>query len=158
MQCFQDCMKHSPTGYILVHKTNLKKSQSVFFDYCCCSVAKSCPTLCGPMDCSMPGCRVLHYLPEFAQTHVHWVNDATQPFHLPLPASLPALNLSRHNGPFQLVGSLHQVAKVLELQLQYQSFPWIFRIDFLYDWLVWSSCCPRDSQEFSPSPQFKSII
>ena len=55
------------------------------------------------------------------------------------------------------VGYLHQVAKVLELQLQYQSFQWIFRIDFLYDWLVWSPCSARDSQESSPSPQFKSI-
>ena len=59
-------------------------------------------------------------------------------------------------GIFQWVSSSHQVAKILELQLQYQSFQWIFKIDFLWDWLVWS-CCPRDSQESSPEPQFKSI-
>ena len=53
--------------------------------------------------------------------------------------------------------SLHQMAKVLELQLQCQSFQWIFRIVLLWDWLVWSSCSPRDSQESSPAPQFKSI-
>ena len=48
---------------------------------CCCSVAKSCPTLCGPMDCSTPGSPVLHHLPEFAQTHVYWVDDIIQPSH-----------------------------------------------------------------------------
>ena len=58
---------------------------------------------------------------------------------------------------FSSVGFLHQVAKVLEFQLQHQSFQWIFRTDFLYDWLVWSACSPRDSQESSPTPQFKSI-
>ena len=58
---------------------------------------------------------------------------------------------------FQWVGSSHQVTKILQLQIQHQSFQWIFRIDFLEDWLVWSLCCPRDSQESSLAPQFKSI-
>ena len=71
------------------------------------------------------------YLPEFAQTHVQWVGDAIQPSHLLFLPSLPAFNLSQHQDLFQWVGSLHQVAKVLELQLQQQSFPWIFRVDFL---------------------------
>ena len=74
-----------------------------------CSVAKSCPTLCDPVDCSMPGYPVLHYLPEFAQTHVHWVADATQPSHPLSPSFPPALNLSQHQGLFQWVGSLHQI-------------------------------------------------
>ena len=69
--------------------------------------------------------------------------------------SLPTFNL--HQGLFQWVSSSHQVAKVLELEFQHQSFQWMFRVDFLYDWLVWSPCCPRDSQEFSPAPHFKSI-
>jgi len=60
-------------------------------------------------------------------------------------------------GLFQGVSSSHQMAKVLEFQLQHQSFQWIFRTDFLYDGLVWSPCSPRDSQESSPTPQFKSI-
>ena len=90
----------------------------------CCSVAKSCPILCHPMDCSMAGFPVLHYFPEFAQIHVHWVGDAIQSSHLLLPTS-SALNLSQPQGLFQWVGSLHQVAKILELQLQYQSFQWI---------------------------------
>ena len=73
--------------------------------------------------------------PEFAQTHVHWVSDAIQPFHPLSPPSPPALNLSQHQGLFQWVGSSHQVAKVLELQLQHQSFQWIFRVDsFRIDW------------------------
>ena len=62
------------------------------------------------------------------------------------------------SGSFQWVSSLHQVAKVLELQLQHQSFPWIFRTDFLLDGLVGSPCCPRDSQESSPTQQFKSVL
>ena len=95
-------------------------------------VAKWCPTLCDPtMDCSMAGFPVLHQLPEIAQTPVHWVSDAIQPSH-PLPSpSPPAFNHFQHQGLFQGVSSLHQVAKVLELQLQHQSFQWIFRIDFL---------------------------
>ena len=63
---------------------------------CCCPVAKSCLTLCNPMDCSIPGFPILHSLPEFAQTHVHWVGDAIQPSHVLSPPSPPALNLSPH--------------------------------------------------------------
>ena len=122
-----------------------------------CSVTKSCLTLCDPTNCSMPGFRVLHYLPEFALTHVHWVSDAILPPH-PLSSLSPlSLNLSQHQGLFQWVRSSLQVAKVLEFQLQHQSFQGIFRIDFLWDWLVWSPCSLRDSQESSPTPQFKSI-
>ena len=61
------------------------------------------------------------------------------------------------SGYFPWVGSSQQVAKVLELQLQHQSFQWIFRVGFLLDGLVWSPCCPRHSQESSPAPQFESI-
>ena len=109
------------------------------------------------MNCSTPGLPVHHQLPESTQTHVHRVSDAIQPSH-PLPSpSLPALNLSQIQGLFQWVSSLHQVARVLELQLQHQSFQWIFRTGFLSDGLVGSPCCPRHSQESSPTPQFKSI-
>ena len=85
---------------------------------CCCSVTKSCPPLCKPMNCSTPGFSVLHYLPEFAQTQVHWVSDAIQPSHPLLSPSLLALNISQHQSFFQRVSSSHQVAKTLELQLQ----------------------------------------
>ena len=71
--------------------------------------------------------------------------------------SPPAFNLSQHQGLFQGVSSLHHMAKILEFQLQHQSFQWIFSIDFLYDGLVGFPCSPRDSQESSPTPQFKSI-
>ena len=87
--------------------------------------------LCDPMDCSAPGFPVLLHLQEFALTHVHWVRDAIQSSHPLLPPSPPALNLFQHQGHFQWVSSSHQVAKVLELQLQHQSFQWIFRVDFL---------------------------
>ena len=101
---------------------------------CCCSFSQSCLTLCEPMDCSMPGFPVFHYLLEFAQTHVHWVSDAIQPSHPLSSPSPPAFNLSQHQGLSQWVGSSHQVAKVMELQLQHQSFQWIFRIPFRIDW------------------------
>ena len=96
-----------------------------------CSVAQSCPTLWDPINCSTPGFPVLHHLLELAQTHVHWVGDAIQSSHPLSSPSPPALNLSQHQGLFQGVSSSHQVAKVLEFQLQHQSFQWIFRVDFL---------------------------
>ena len=109
----------------------------------CCCVIKSCSTPGDPMDCSMPGFSVRHHLSEFAQTYVLWVSDAIQASH-PLPPPCPlALNLSQHQGLFQWVSSWHQVAQGLELQLQHQSFQWIFRVHFLSDWLVWSPCSPR---------------
>ena len=121
------------------------------------SVTQSCLTLCDPMDCSTPGIPVHHQLPEFTQTHVHWVGDAIQPSH-PLPStSPPALNLSQHQGLFLWVSSSNQVTKVLEFQLQHQCFKWTLRTDLLQDGLVGSPCSPRDSQESSPTPQFKSI-
>ena len=76
------------------------------------SVTQSCPILCKPMDCSMPGFPVHHQLPKLTQTHVHWAGDAIQPSH-PLLSPSPALNLSQHQGLFQWVSSSHQVAKVL---------------------------------------------
>ena len=66
-------------------------------------------------------------------------------------------DLSQYQDLFQWVSTSNQVAKVLELQLQHQSFQWIFRSDFLSDWLVWSPCSPRDAQESSPTSQFESI-
>ena len=95
------------------------------------SVTQSYPTLCDPMDCSTPGFPVHHQLPEFTQTNVHWVGDTIEPSHPLSSPSLPAPNPSQHQGLFQWVSSLHQVAKVLEFQLQHQSFQCIFRTDFL---------------------------
>ena len=85
------------------------------------SVTQFCPTLCDPMDNSTPGLPVHHQLPELAQTHVHRVGDAIQPSH-PLSPSSPAFSLSQHQGLIQRVSSSNQVAKVLALQLQHQSF------------------------------------
>ena len=121
------------------------------------SVTQSCLTLCDPVNCSMPGLPVHHQVLESTQNHVHWVNDAIQPSHPLSSPSSPALSLSQHQGFFQWVSSLHQVAKVLEFQLQHQSFQWTPRTDLLKDGLVGSPCSPRHSQESSPTPQFKSI-
>ena len=81
-----------------------------------------CPTLCNPMNRSMQGLTVHHQVPESTQIHVHRVGDAIQPSHPLLSPSSPALNLSQHQGLFQSISSSHQVAKVLEFQLQHQSF------------------------------------
>ena len=104
------------------------------------------------MDYNSPGFPVHHQLPELTQTHVHWVSDATQSSHPLSFPSLLAFNLSQHQGLFQWVSSLHQVGKLLEFQLQHQSFQSIFRIDFIQDGLIISPCIPRDSQESSPTP------
>ena len=101
-----------------------------FFNQCHCSAVKSCPTLCNHMNCSTPGFSVHHHLPEFAQSHLYWINDAI----LPAPSPLD-LNFSQHQGLFQWVSTSHQVAKILKHQLQRQSFQWIFRTDFFRtDW------------------------
>ena len=121
-----------------------------------CKVQSLCPTLYNPMDFSTPGLPGHHQLPEFIQTHVLWVGDAIQPSRSLSWHSPPALNLSQHQTLFKWVSSSHPVAKVLEFQLQHQSFQWTPRTSLLYDGLVGSPCNPRDSQE-SPAPQFRSI-
>ena len=83
---------------------------------------QSCPTLGDPIDCSTSGLPVHHQLTEFTQTHVHWVRDAIRPSHPLSSPSPPVFNLSQHQGFFKWVSSLHQVVKVLEFQLQHQSF------------------------------------
>ena len=95
------------------------------------SVAQLCLTLCDPMNCSMPGLPVHQVLLEFTKTHAHWVSDAIQPSHPLLSRSPPALYLSQHQDLFKWVSSSHQVAKVLEFQLQHQSFQWTPRTDLL---------------------------
>ena len=91
------------------------------------------PTLCDPVDCSMSG--LPHYLLEVAQVHVHWIIDAIQPSHPLSPSSPSAFNLSQHQRLLQWVGSSHQVVKVLELQLQHQSFSkYSGLISFQIDW------------------------
>ena len=95
------------------------------------SVANSCLNLCDPMDYSMPGFSVQHQLPEFTQTHVHWVGDAILLSHPLSSPSPPAFSLSQHQGLFKWVSCSQPVAKVLELQFQHQSFQWIYRVGFL---------------------------
>ena len=102
------------------------RNDSVHFS----SVAQSCLTLCDPMNRSTPGLPVHHQLAEFTQTHVHWVGDAIQSYY---PLSFPspsALSLFQHQGLCKWVSSLYQAAKVLEFQLQHQSFQWTPRVIF----------------------------
>ena len=113
--------------WIIEKAREFQKNISVQFS----SVTQSRLTLCNPMDCSMPGLPVHHQLPELTQTHVHWVGYAIQTSHPLSSPSPPAFNPSQHQGLFQWVRSSHQVAKVLEFQLQHRSFQWIFRTDFL---------------------------
>ena len=100
------------------------------------SVAQSCPTLFNPVNSSTPGLPVHHQLPESTQTHTHRVGDAIQPSHPLSSRSPPAPNPSQHQGLFQWVNFSHEVAKVLEFQLQHQSFQRTPRlISFRMDWL-----------------------
>ena len=129
--------------------------------WCCCSwVIKSCPTLCDSMDYRMPGFPVLHYFPEFAQTYV-WLMlkliESVMPSNHLILCHLLILLPSVFASIRVFFSELVLCIQGLEFQLQYQSFQWIFRVDFLYDWLVWSPCCPRDSQESFPAPQLKII-
>ena len=93
-------------------------------------------TFCDPIDCSTPDFLVHHQIPELTQTHVHWVSDAIQPSHPLSSPSPPTFNLSQHQGLFQWVSSSHQMARVLEFQLQHQCFQWILKtlISFRMDW------------------------
>ena len=95
------------------------------------SVAQSCLTLCDPVNGITPGIPVHHQLPEFTQTHVHRVGDFIQPSYPLSSTSPPAPNPSQYQGLFKWVSSSHQVAKVLEFQLQHQSFQWTPRTDLL---------------------------
>ena len=121
------------------------------------SVTQLCLILWDPMDCSTPGFPVHHQLPELAQTHVHWVGDAIQPSHPLLSPSPPAFSLSQYQSLFQWVVSSHQVTKVLKFQLQHQSCQLTPRTDLFQDRMVESPCSSRDSQESSPTTQFKTI-
>ena len=109
------------------------------------------------MNPSTPGLPVHHQLTEFTQSCIHQVSDAIQPSHPLSSPSPPASNPSQHQGLFQGVNSSHEVAKVLEFQLQHHSLQRNPRADLLQNGLVGSPCSPRDSQESSPTPQFKSI-
>ena len=130
--CFQSWMSWI---WISAPKRNsyltLSTSISRFNQFQFSSIAQSCLTLCNPINHGMPGLPVHYQLPEFTQTHVHWVSNAIQPSHPLSSPSPPALNLSQHQGLYKWVSSLHQVPKVLEFQLQHQSFQWTCRTDLL---------------------------
>ena len=153
LEAWQELLLNLESRGSLEEEGLLPLGTPVFSLCCCCSLAQSYLILCDPMDCSTPGFPVHYHLPELAQTHVYWVGDAIQPSHSLSSPSPPAFNLSQHQARYQWVGSSHQVTNILELQ----SFQWIFRTDFLWDWLFWSPCSPRDSKEPPSIPQLESI-
>ena len=103
------------------------------------SVTQLYPTLCDPVDCSMPGFPLHHKLLELAQTHVHWVSDAIQPYYPLSSPSPPAFNLSKSQGLFQGVSSLHQVAKSIEISASASVFPMNVQDWFPISWTGWIS-------------------
>ena len=117
----------------------LNKHNSYMY-YLCCSIVQSCLTLCNPMKCSTPDLCVPHHLPKFAQVHVHCIDDTIQPSHPPTPFSPSAFNLSKHQRLFQWVNCSNQMTKILEFQLQLQSYQKGFKADFPQDWPVWVPC------------------
>ena len=121
------------------------------------SVIQLCPALCDPMDCSTPGLSVHHQLLGFLK--LMSIESVMTSNHLILccpllllPSFWPSIRVFSSESVLRI-----RWAKVLEFQLQHQSFQWTFRTDFLQDRLVGSPCSPRDFQESSPTPQFKSI-
>ena len=147
----KECLRSSLISPCLLHHTSRPQFSSVS------SVTQSCLTLCDPMNRSTPGLPVHHQLPEFTQTQVHQVSDVIQPSHPLSSPSPPAPNPSQHHSLFQRVNSSHEVAKVLEFQRQHHSFQRNPRADLLQNGLVGSPCSPRNSQDSSLIPQFKSI-
>ena len=144
--------------YTLNYTDQCQQNKSLIFNTLSqfSSVAQSCP-LFATLGLQYSRPPVHHQLSEFTHAHVHWVGDAIQPSHSLSSPSPPALNFSQHQGLFKWVSSLHQMAEVLEFQLQHQSFWWTLRTNLLEDGLGGSPCSPRDSQESSATPQFKSI-
>jgi len=148
------CLEAKIACYLLEKKVILTFFKGLFYLICVLnyhmlcsdqvsSVAQSCPTLLDPMNRSMPSLPVHHQLPEFTQTHVHWVGDAIQPSHPLASPSPPALNPSQHQSLLQWVNSSHEVAKVLEFQLQHRSLQRNPRADLLQNGLVGSPCSPN---------------
>ena len=149
---FRKCFLNYSLTYLL-HTFALVSFCSVQF----ISVPQSCPILCDPMNRSTPGLPVHHQLLEFTQTHIHRVSDAIQPSHPLSSPSPPAHNPSQHQSLFQWVNSSHEVAKVLEFQLQHQSCQKIpGLISFRMDWLDLLAV-QGTLKESSPTPRFKSI-
>ena len=119
------------TWLLLLNSSESYKIIISFISFSCCSVTMSCPALCELMDCSMPGFPILHYLLEFAQTHVHWVSDAIQPSHPLLPLFLllsifPSIRVFSNE-----LTSRIKAPKCWSFSFSHQSFQWIFRVDFL---------------------------
>ena len=120
------------------------------------SVIQSCPTLCDPMDCSTPGCPVHHHLPELTQTCVRRVGDAIQPSHPPL-SSFSCLQSFPASGSFPMSQFFVSGGQSIGVSASPSVLPMNIQGWFPLGRTGVISCSPRDSQESSPKPQFKSI-
>ena len=125
--------------------------------YCCFSVTQLCLTPWDPVDCSTPGFPVLHHLPEFAQSHAHWVSDAIQPSHPLSSPSPPAFSLSQHQGLFPVSRLFTASGQRIGVSASTSLLPMVIQDWFPLGWTGWISLHPKDSQESSPTPQLKSI-
>ena len=132
-----------------------KKTGSARQSNFCCSVTKSCLTLCDPTDCSMPGFPVLHHLLEFAQTHVFWASDTIQPSHHLSPPFSSCLLSYQASGSFPVTWLFASGGQSIEALASASVLPMNIQDWFPLGWTGWIS--PRDAQESSPTSQFKSI-
>ena len=149
-----------PFPHTFIRKNHFGKDNKSCLEYFSSrsSIAQLCLTFCNPAWTAACQASLSITNSQSPPKPVYWVGYAIQPSHPLSSPSPPALNLSQHQGLFKWVSSSHQVAKVLEFQLQYQSFQWTPRTDLLWDGLVGSPCSPRDSQESSLTSQFKASI
>ena len=129
----------------------------LFVVVCCCLFTKLYPTPCDSMDCSTPGFPVLQYLPEFAQTHVHWVGGTSHPSHPLSPLSPPALNLSQYQSLLQWAGSFTSGGQNIRASTSSAVLTMNIQGWFPVGLAVWTPCGPKDSQESSPAPELKNI-
>ena len=145
------------TLFFSVYEMGVHNNNNCFLIRCFfCLVMKLCPTLCDPMNHSTPGLPVHHH--SWSLLKLMSFESVMPSNHLILGHPLLLLpSIFPYIRVFSNESALHQVAKILEFQLQHQSCQWTPRTDFLYDGLVGSPCSPKDSQESSPTPQFKSI-
>ena len=127
---------------------------------CCCSVAKWCPTVCNPMDCSTPGSSVSWKLLKLVSIELVMLSNHLILCHplLLLPSIFPSIRVFSNESVLCIRWPKYwSFSFSISLSEPWTNPEWIFRVDFLKDKLVWSPCCPRDSQESSPTPQFESI-
>ena len=134
--------------------TNIEKQ---YFSFQFSSVTQLCPTLCDPMDCNMSGLPVHHQLPQFTQNHVHWVSDAIQTILCSVVPFASCFQFFPASGSFQMNQLFASGGQSIGVSVSALVLPMTIQDWFPLGWTIGSPCSQRDSQESSPTPQFKSI-